>query len=292
MRYRVALPVGLALVLVAALASGGSIRLKMHDLHGEGGVPPGWKFTLPAGDPAKGKEVFATLECYSCHIVEGQGFPGKATDKTGPQLTRMGAHHPAEYFAESILDPNAVIVDDVPDWVGADGRSTMPSYNDAMTLEQWINLVAYLKSLTGGHMPGHEAAGGGHEMHGGHDMHAGHEMPGPERDKTVGEYRVRLDYTEPEAENRPGLLAVSITDAASGHAIPYLPVRARIALGKKTRTVSLAPVIGSEGLRYAAAVAVPDEADSVTVLVGAATARVGSAERGKYRTPRQVSFEW
>ncbi len=291
-RHRVALPVGLALVLVAALASAGSIRVKMHDLHGEGGVPPGWKFTLPAGDPAKGKEVFAALECYSCHIVEGQGFPDKATDKTGPQLTGMGAHHPAEYFAESVLDPNAVIVEDVPEWVGADGRSKMPSYNDAVTLEQWINLVAYLKSLGGGRMPGHEAAGGGHEMPGGHDMHAGHEMHGPERDKTVGEYRVRLDYTEPEEENKPGLLAVSITDAASGHPIPYLPVRARIALGKKARTVSLSPVIGAEGLRYAAAVAVPDETDSVTVLVGAATVRVESPERGKYRTPRQVSFEW
>lgn len=302
MRRRAVLPVGLAIVLLASLASAGSIRVKMHDLHGAGGVPPGWKFAVPAGDPVKGKEVYAALECYSCHVADGEGFPDKATDRTGPQLTGMGAHHPGEYFAESILDPNTVIVEDVPDWVGADGRSTMPSYNDSLTLEQWINLVAYLKSLTGGRKPDHDtpaghdagahAAAGGHEARGGHDMHAGHEMHGPERDKTVGEYRVRLDYTEPEQEGRPGLLAVSIIDAASGQAIPYLPVRARIVLGKKSRTVTLAPVIGPEGLRYAAAVSIPDEADGVTVLVGAATVRVQAAERGRYRTPRQVSFEW
>jgi mono/diheme cytochrome c family protein len=135
----------------------------MGELHARGGVPPGWNFTMPPGDPAKGKEVFAQLECYSCHIVEGQGFQNKATDKTGPQLTGMGAHHPAEYFAESILNPNAVILTDVPDWVGPDGLSKMPSYNDALTLQQWIDLTAYLKSLKGG------------EEHGGHEMH---DMPG------------------------------------------------------------------------------------------------------------------
>src|SRR5947209_2540139 len=83
-------------------------------------------------------------------VAAGEALAAKATDKTGPALTGMGAHHPAEYFAESILDPNAVIVTDVPDWTGPDGRSKMPSYNESLTLEQWVNLVAYLTSLTGG----------------------------------------------------------------------------------------------------------------------------------------------
>lgn len=278
------LAAGLMLTLVAALASAGSIRVRMSDLHAAGGVPPGWTFTIPSGDPAKGKEVFTELECYSCHIVEAQGFPDKATDKEGPQLTGMGSHHPAEYFAQAILDPNAVLLDDVPDWIGADGRSKMPSYNDSLTLEEWVDLVAYLKSLTGGARR-HDAAGG-------HDAHAGHEMHGPERDKTVGEYRVRLDYAEPEQENRPGYLTVSIADAASGQAIPYLPVSLRIGSGKALRSVKLAPVLTAAGPRYAASMLVPDETERVTVLVGAATVRVQSDDRGRYRTPRQVSFAW
>ena len=283
-RGRVFILLALMLSSAAALAAAAPIRVKMGELHAEGGVPPGWKFTLPPGDSAKGKDVFARLECYSCHIVEGQGFPDKATDKTGPQLTGMGAHHPAEYFAQSILDPNAVILTDVPDWVGPDGLSKMPSYNDSLTLEQWIDLVAYLKSLTGGGRRHDHGMPGAHEMHG-MDM-------GAERDKTVGEYRVHLDYAEPAQENRPGYLAVSVTDAESGQPVPYLPVRARISSGPTARTVTLKPRLGPKGLEYGAPVLVPDETESLTVLIGAATVPVSAEGRGRYRAPRQVSFEW
>ena len=65
----------------------------------------------------------------------------------------MGSHHPAEYFAESILNPDAVLVDG-PGYIGSDGRSVMPNYPD-MTLAQLADLVAYLKSLGGGAAQGH-----------------------------------------------------------------------------------------------------------------------------------------
>ena len=66
----------------------------------------------------------------------------------------MGAHHPAEYFAESVVNPNRVIVLGTG-YTGADGLSKMPSYADTMTLRQLVDLVAYLKSLTTGEMPHH-----------------------------------------------------------------------------------------------------------------------------------------
>jgi hypothetical protein len=168
----------------------------------------------------------------------------------------------------------------------------MPSYNDALTLEQWVNLVAYLKSLTGdeghgGHEP--QAAPGtsaGHEMHGGHGGH------GPEREQTVGEYRVRIDYAEPEAEHRPGYLRVVIADAVTGQPVPYLPVRARIGAGRAARSVRLAPALDANGPYYAARVVVPDETETVTVFVGAATVRTTGVEQGRYRTSRAASFEW
>jgi len=122
-------------------------RVSMAELHRTGGVPPSWRFTVPPGDAAAGRRTFVDAGCGSCHRVEGE--PGTATDeRRGPDLTGMGSHHPAEYFAESILTPDAVLVDGVG-WIGPDGRSTMPAYPD-LTLRQLADLVAYLKSLRAG----------------------------------------------------------------------------------------------------------------------------------------------
>jgi mono/diheme cytochrome c family protein len=102
------------------------------------------------------------MECFGCHEVKGESFP--QTSKTprgkGPELTGMGSHHPAEYFAESIINPNRVIVEGIG-YTGPDGLSTMPSYADTMTLKQLVDVVAYLKSLTSGEM----AHGGEHMSH-------------------------------------------------------------------------------------------------------------------------------
>lgn len=130
------------------------LRATMEELHAHGGVPRGWKFLMPPGDPAAGRKVFVTLECFACHEVKGEDFPkeAKTAHGPGPALTGMGGRHPAEYFAESILNPNRVIVKGAG-FTGPDGLSKMPSYTDVMTLQQLIDVVAYLKSLRGGEMP-------------------------------------------------------------------------------------------------------------------------------------------
>lgn len=126
------------------------IRISEEALHKQGGVPRGWRFTLPVGDPNAGREVFAKLECYKCHEVKGHGFPevSRAASERGPELTGMGSHHPAEYFAESIINPNAVIITE-KGYTGADGLSIMPDYRDSLTVAELIDLVAFLKSLDG-----------------------------------------------------------------------------------------------------------------------------------------------
>jgi mono/diheme cytochrome c family protein len=138
------------------------VRITMDALHGMGGVPPGWKLTPPVGNLQAGRRAFVDFGCASCHRVEGESFSVKeSAGNVGPELTGMGAHHPPAYFAEAIMNPDAVLIEG-PGYIGPDGHSVMPDYPD-MTVRQLGDLVAYLSSLTKG------------------GLHAGHVMSAPTR---------------------------------------------------------------------------------------------------------------
>ena len=107
--------------------------------------PKGWVFTMPKGDPVKGRAVFDKFSCYSCHEVRGEKFP--AVDKgqaVGPELSQMGPMHPLEYFTESTINPSAV---GAKKYKGPDGKSKMPDFNSDMTVQELIDVSAYLASL-------------------------------------------------------------------------------------------------------------------------------------------------
>ncbi len=132
----------------AHLAEGtsGPTHVTMTELHAEGGVPRGWMFTPPPGDVRRGREVFKQLSCFTCHNVAGEGFP--PTTGQGPNLTDVGAHHPIGYLVESILNPNAVIIEG-PGYTDTQGRSAMPDYRESLSVKQLVDLSTYLESLTG-----------------------------------------------------------------------------------------------------------------------------------------------
>lgn len=153
--------------------------------HGAHGTPEGWKLSWPAGNTTAGREVFVKLECYSCHEVKGEAFPRPDArlepGKVGPELSFMAPLHPAEYFAEAIINPSAVI-EEGKGYRAPDGNSKMPGYNDLVTVQEVIDLVAYLKGLKG---PGVSSppstptgSHGGQDGSGGHQMAPGHRMPG------------------------------------------------------------------------------------------------------------------
>lgn len=129
--------------------------------HPHPGTPKGWRFTLPDGDPKAGRQAFADFECFKCHEVHGEDFPAPQAEQgdVGSTLSGMGGMHPAEYFVEIMIDPNASAIWRIKHhkaehkgYLGPDGTSKMPSYNDTMTVQQLIDIVAYMKSLTvGGH---------------------------------------------------------------------------------------------------------------------------------------------
>lgn len=140
--------VAAALVLLSAWAVSAQTKPVLrppaggHEAHG---TPRGWKFTLPKGDPARGRAAFEKFECFKCHEVKGEKFPAPSdTASAGPELAHMSAHHPPEFLAESIVNPRAVID---RGYAAPDGSSKMPSFNDSMTVQEVVDLVAYLTGL-------------------------------------------------------------------------------------------------------------------------------------------------
>jgi hypothetical protein len=282
---------GAAPATPGALATPGT-RITMDALHAAGGVPPGWRFTLPPGDPAAGRQAYVDLKCYACHQIKGEQFPLKPGEVAvaGPDLTGMGRHHPTEYLVESLVNPSAVVIDG-PGYAGGDGRSIMPA-TPAMTLAQLIDLVAYLKSRGGD---------------------AGHAQEQP-REQTAGGYRVRLavlptaagghgDHAQhqhgadaPSGKGQPtgkGRLVAFVADAASGQAIPYAPVTARIeATGKPARTVKLAPAFGAEGFHYVADVTLAAGTRKITVSIGPAALKVGAGAPAQLTRAQTIVFDW
>lgn len=169
---------GLAVSGVVLAAVGIGSWAQQAPEHGGHGTPRDWKFSWPAGNVAVGREVFIKLECYTCHEVKGERFPkpdpGSDPGTSGPELSSMAPLHPAEYFAEAIINPN-VVVEEGKGYRAADGKSKMPSYNDLVTVQEIVDLVAYLKSLKGdGAAPGHDGTAA---LPNGHGSSGGHMMP-------------------------------------------------------------------------------------------------------------------
>jgi mono/diheme cytochrome c family protein len=152
------------IVLLAALLFAGACSKDNNSEEGEQqeagetGAPANWKFRLPQGDPAAGRMVFVEMECYKCHQIKGEDFPGIAESEkgVGPELSQM-AGHPVEFLAESIINPNAVIEPEDKElgYLGEDGRSKMPDFGDSLTVKQVADLAAYLASLEGEQHKGH-----------------------------------------------------------------------------------------------------------------------------------------
>ena len=95
-----------------------------------------------ADDPtAAGKALFAETiigaqaGCSTCHSLDAD------TVIVGPSMAGIGSRSDAAALRESILDPNAVLVDGFP-------ADTMPPvWSDELSDEQVDQLVAYLLTL-------------------------------------------------------------------------------------------------------------------------------------------------
>lgn len=106
-------------------------------------------FRLPDGDAEKGQATFISLECTSCHRVSGVELP--EPEHPGPVTVVLGGEvQTIKTYGElvsSVINPSHKLIRGYPEEeVSRDGKSLMTIYNDRMTVQQLIDLVAFLQS--------------------------------------------------------------------------------------------------------------------------------------------------
>ncbi len=106
-------------------------------------------FALPDGDVEKGKTVFMELKCHACHKVNGieqlqtNGEP-ELSIVLGGEVTRISTYGE---LVTSVINPSHRLAKGYPlAMIQKGGESRMTNYNKVMTVEQLIDLVAFLQS--------------------------------------------------------------------------------------------------------------------------------------------------
>ena len=106
-------------------------------------------FSLPDGDPDVGKTTFMELKCTACHTVSGVDFAPPVEEPEvmvalGGEVTRIKTYGE---LVTSIINPSHRLAKGyaIPD-ILSEGESKMANYNDVLTVDQLIDLVAFLQS--------------------------------------------------------------------------------------------------------------------------------------------------
>jgi len=106
-------------------------------------------FTLPDGSITQGKTEFVAFRCYDCHSVTGVELPERRESEQtivalGGKVSRIKTYGE---LVTSIINPSHRLATGfVPGVIAEEGESKMTNYNDAMTVRQLIDLVAFLQS--------------------------------------------------------------------------------------------------------------------------------------------------
>jgi len=104
-------------------------------------------FSLPPGDPQAGRALFADYGCNACHAVPGvprAEAGGPVTVELGGKVSRVKTYGE---LVSAIVNPSHRTP---PGYARAevtrDGESLMTVYNEVMTVQELIDLVAFLES--------------------------------------------------------------------------------------------------------------------------------------------------
>ncbi len=112
----------------------------------------GYGMVLPAGDVAAGRDVFLRFGCHECHSVAGVELPAWTPEQ--PMDVELGGRIiKVKTYGElitSVTNPQHSLAPQARPVLTTEerelGESPMPYFNDRMTVEQLIDLVAFLES--------------------------------------------------------------------------------------------------------------------------------------------------
>jgi hypothetical protein len=113
------------------------------------GPESGIGFRLPDGDATRGRDAFTALRCNSCHDVQGSdiAFREEVTRVAlGGRTTRVRTYGE---LVTSIINPSHRLAPRyAEEQVAVSGESLMRAayLNDVMTVQQLVDLVAFLQS--------------------------------------------------------------------------------------------------------------------------------------------------
>ena len=113
-------------------------------------------FRLPDGDPDAGRSVFASRHCVDCHSVEGAEFDATGSEqlldvRIGGKVLRVRTYGE---LVTAVINPSHRLTGAYAKEVGTTGGdSPMPDYNQEMTVQELIDLVAFLQSTYTEHLP-------------------------------------------------------------------------------------------------------------------------------------------
>jgi L-cysteine S-thiosulfotransferase len=108
-------------------------------------------FRLPDGDAERGKAVFLELKCHTCHTVQGTDIPLPSKEYAYVRVVVLGGEvQRVKTYGElvtSIINPSHSLAPGYPkELITKDNQSAMTNFNDTMTVQQLIDLVAFLQS--------------------------------------------------------------------------------------------------------------------------------------------------
>lgn len=105
-------------------------------------------FSLPPGNALDGQQAFVYLHCYECHTIDGVDLPLVPSDEQ-PYVELGGRVSQVKTYGQlvtSIINPSHKLAPGYPRETITEGdQSKMPLYNGYMTVQELIDIVAFLQ---------------------------------------------------------------------------------------------------------------------------------------------------
>jgi hypothetical protein len=119
----------------------------MNDALPAGEYQPRSQF-LAQGDASAGRKAFVDLKCNVCHQVAGEDFEIRVPKDFAPVLGATEGRKSPQEIAEFVITPSHTISEKTGRWQD-NTMSGMGDYSNVITVRQLVDVVAYIRALSG-----------------------------------------------------------------------------------------------------------------------------------------------